>query len=157
MNKKNLKILGIIVAFLISFPLHFLYKWFPNFFTSILSPINESIMEHMKILFGCIIFSGIIQKLILILRKEKVSNVCFSNFIGAILSIPIFLVMFLPTYYFIGENIVITIIIMFITIVISEFISYIIMNKEDYRLENKTIFFVIIIYLIFAFLTYYYF
>ena len=155
MNKKKLKIIGIIIAFAFCFPLHFLYDKFPNFFTSVFAPVNESIWEHMKILFGSIILSGIVQKIIMIIKKEQINNICFSNFIGALLSIPIFLIMFLPIYKIIGENMVVTIIIMFITIVIAEIISYIIMNRRDYNMENKTIFLVIIIYIIFTFLSYY--
>lgn len=155
MNKKTLKIIGVIAAFALCFPLHFLYEKFPNFLTSIFSPVNQSIWEHMKILFGSIILSGVIQKIIIIIKREKINNICFSNFIGAITSIPIFLIMFLPIYYIIGENMVVTIIIMFITIVIAEIISYIIMNKKEFNFENITIFFVIIVYSIFTLLTYY--
>ena len=45
--------------------------------------------------------------------------------------------------------------VMFITIVIAEIISYIIMNRRDYGMENKTIFLVALVYIIFTFLTYY--
>ena len=44
---------------------------------------------------------------------------------------------------------------MFITISISEFISYLIMNKPEHKLENTTILFAIAIYIIFVILTYY--
>lgn len=44
---------------------------------------------------------------------------------------------------------------MFITIVISQIIAYIIMNKRDLKLENITIFLVIIVYVIFTLLTYF--
>ena len=54
-----------------------MYELFPNFIFSILFPVNESIWEHMKLLFGSIIVSGIIQKLIIIYRKGKVNNICF--------------------------------------------------------------------------------
>lgn len=155
MNTKKLKVIGTIIAFTLCFPLHFLYDKFPNFITSIFSPVNQSIWEHMKILFGSIILSGVIQKIIVLTKKLKINNICLSNFIGAITSIPIFLIIFLPIYNILGENIIITIIIMFMTIAISEIISYKIMNKKDFKLEKKTIFFVIIIYIIFAILTYY--
>ena len=56
--------------------------------------------------------------------KLNYNNMCFSNFIGAISSIPIFLIMFLPIYIVIGENFPITILIMFISIVIAEIIAY---------------------------------
>lgn len=155
MNKKILKIIGVIIAFILCFPFHFLYDKFPCFLTSIFAPVNESIWEHMKLLFGSIIVSGIIQKLIIIYRKGKVNNICFSNFIGALLSIPIFLILFLPIYFIIGENFILTISIMLLTIILSEIISYKIMNQKDFNMENKTIIFVIIIYSIFTLLTYF--
>ena len=155
MSKKKLKIIGGILAFLFWFPLHFLYDKFPNFITSIFAPVNESIWEHMKILFGSILLSGVIQKIIVIKYKEKYNNICFSNFIGAITSIPVFLIIFLPIYQIIGKNFIVTIIIMFIAIVVAEVISYVIMNKNDYNLEKTTIIFVIIVYVIFLLLSYY--
>ena len=154
MKIKTLKIIGTVIALILPFPLHFLYDLIPNFVTSIFLPVNESIWEHMKILFGSIILSGVIQKIISIVKKEKINNICFSNFIAAISSIPIFLILFLPVYYIIGENMIITIIIMFITIIISEMISYKIINMNNFKLENKTIMFVIIVYILFGILTY---
>jgi len=155
MSKKKLKIVGILVAFAICFPLHFGYDKFPNFITSIFFPVNESIWEHMKILFGSIIISGVVQKIIILIKKEKVNNICFSNFIGAILSIPIYLILYLPLYNIIGESMILAISVMFITIVIAEIISYIIMNRKNYGMENKTIFLVVVVYIIFSMLTYY--
>lgn len=155
MTRKKLKILGIVLAFLLCFPLHFVYDKFPSFITSIFAPINESIWEHMKILFGSIIISGVIQKIIVLKKKLDFNNMCFSNFIGAISSIPIFLIIFLPIYIIIGENFPITIFIMFITIVLAEIIAYKIMNKDNLGLENITIILVIIVYVIFTILSYY--
>ncbi len=156
MNKtKKLKILGVIVAFLLCFPLHFLYDKLPCFITSIIAPVNESIAEHMKILFGSILVAGVIQKIIVKTKKLNINNVCISNFTAALSSIPIFLVMYLPVYSAIGENLTITIIIMFIAIVLAEIISYLIMKKEDLKLENMAIIFTITIYIIFGFLTYF--
>ncbi len=155
-TKKKLKILGIIIAFALCFPLHFLYDKSPCFLTSIFAPVNESIWEHMKLLFGSIIVSGIIQKIIIKVKKIEINNVCFSNFVAAISSIPIFLIIYLPIYYVIGENFIVTIIIMFIAIVIAEFISYLIMKmKKDLKLENMSILFVILTYMIFTLLTYF--
>ena len=155
MSKKKLKVLGVVLAFLFCFPLHFLYDKFPNFITSIFAPVNESIWEHMKILFGSIILSGVIQKIIVISKRLEFNNICFSNFVGAISSIPIFLIIFLPIYYNFGHNLVITIIIMFITIVISEYIAYKVMMMRDLYQENKTILYVVIVYIIFTIFTYF--
>ena len=155
MTRKKLKILGFVLAFLLCFPLHFVYDKFPSFITSIFAPINESIWEHMKILFGSIIISGVIQKIIVLKKKLDFNNICFSNFIGAISSIPIFLIVFLPIYIIIGENFPVTIFIMFITIVLAEIIAYKIMNKDNLGFENITIILVIIVYVIFTILSYY--
>ncbi len=156
MNKiKNIKILGIILAFLLTFPLHFLYDKAPCFVTSIIAPVNESIWEHMKILFGSILLAGVIQKIIVNTKKLDISNVCISNFTAALASIPIFLAMYLPVYNGVGENLTITIIIMFIAIIIAEIISYIMMKKEDLKLENMAIIFTITVYVIFGLLTYF--
>ena len=155
MSKKKLKVLGVVLAFLFCFPLHFLYDKFPNFITSIFAPVNESIWEHMKILFSSILLAGVIQKIIVVKKKLDYDNICFSNFIGAISSIPIFLIMFLPIYSIIGENFPLTIFIMFISIVFAEIIAYIIMCKDNFHLENVTIILVIIVYFIFTILSYF--
>lgn len=152
---RKLKIFGAIFAFLLCFPLHFVYDKFPSFFTSIFAPVNESVWEHMKILFGSIILSGVIQKIIVMFKRIDFNNVCFSNFVAAICSIPVFLIMFLPIYYIFGHNLIVTLIIMFIAIVISEILAYKIMLWRDLYFENKTIFYVVIVYIIFVILTYY--
>lgn len=154
MSKQKLKIWGAIFAFALCFPLHFLYEKFPNFITSIFAPVNESIWEHMKIIFGSILLSGVIQKIIVLTKKEPINNICFSNFIAALTAIPIYLIMYLPLFYIIGESMFLAISIMLITIVISQVISYKIINKDNLKLEKLTIIFTIIIYLIFTILTY---
>jgi len=154
MNKYiKLKLIGTIIAFLLTFPIHFLYNKFPNIVTSIIAPVNESVAEHMKILFTSILIAGVLQKLIVIKKKLKINNVCISNFIAAFLSIPIFLILFLPVYNIIGKNLSITIIIMLISIILSELISLHIMKQKNLKLENKAIIFTIIIYIIFYILT----
>lgn len=156
MKLKKLKIFGIVIAFALTFPLHFLYDKLPCFFTSIFAPVNESIWEHMKIIFGSILLSGVIQKIIVIKMKLGFKNVCISNFIAAITAIPIFLIIYLPIYYVFGENFIITIILLFIVIVISQIITYyIITRKKDIKLENFTFLLVILTYIVFTLLTYF--
>ena len=155
MSKKKLKLIGFIISFILCFPIHFLYEKAPSFITSIIAPVNESIFEHMKILFTSIIISGIIQKIIVIKKNLNYKNVCFSNVLSAIISIPIFLIMFIPVYNKIGKNFIITIIIMVVALLISYIIGYFILKiKKDLKLENISIFIVIFVYLIFGSLTY---
>ena len=155
MNKIKLKILGTIIAFILTFILHNLYTNIPNIITSIITPVNESIWEHMKLLFTSILISGVIQKLIVKYKKLDINNVCISNFTGAITSIIIFLIVYLPIYNLIGKDFTITIIIMLLSIIIAEYISYLIMNKKDLKMENHAIIFTIIVYITFFILTIY--
>lgn len=155
MKLKKLAVLGTILAFLLSFPLHFLYSKFPCFITSIIAPVNESIWEHMKILFGGIIIAGIIQKLIVYYKKLDANNVIFANLSAAVLSIPLFLMIYLPVYYSIGEHLTLTIILMLIAIAVSEVIAFLIMKQRNLKLETLSIILIIIIYIAFTLLTYY--
>lgn len=155
MKLKNLKILGVILSFIFCFILHSLYNKIPCFLTSIISPVNESIMEHMKILFGSILISGVIQKIIVIKNKLNYKNICISNFITALLSIFIFLIIYMPIYINIGEIFLVTITIMLLTLIICQIISYyIVKNVRDLKSENLAIILVIITYTIFMILTY---
>ncbi len=155
MKLKYLKIISIIISFALCFPLHFLYDKFPCFLTSVIAPVNESIWEHMKILFGSIIISGIIELIIIKYKKITSNNVLFANFIAAIFSIPIFLIIYLPIYNAIGENLPATIFIMLIAIVISEIISCFVMKLKPLKLETISIFLIILTYVIFGVLTYF--
>lgn len=155
MSLKKLKIFGVFMAFVFSFVFHFGYNLFPNFITSIVFPVNESIFEHMKIIFGCILFSGVIQKIIVIKMNLNYNNICISNVIVAFFSIFIFLIMFIPIYLFIGHNLFITLIIMLITYIISQVLSIYIIRMKNMKKENFAIFLVIMIYMIFGIFTYY--
>ena len=154
MSLKKLKIISIIIAFVLCFPIHFIYDLFPNFISSIFAPVNESIWEHMKILFTSIVITGVIQKIIVKKKNLNFNNVCISNVTSGILSIPIYLIMFIPIYNLMGENLFISLFIMLITIIISEWISYSIMNMKDLGLEDASIILVIAMYVIFIMLTY---
>ena len=48
---KRALILTCLLAMLAGTGLHFLYEWLPNPLTALLSPVNESLWEHIKILY----------------------------------------------------------------------------------------------------------
>lgn len=156
MNLKKSRIISVIGIFLLCFLFHFIYEWIPSSLTAIFFPVNESIWEHMKLLFSAVTFYGIIDYIILQKFKIKYNNFFTSLFVSALTIIPIYLVMFLPVYYKIGENMVITIGIMLIAIIISQVISYYILKAKDYdKLNIISLILIIISYIVFAYLTYY--
>ena len=155
MNLKKVKIISVIGTFLLCFITHFAYSTFPNTLFSIFFPVNESIWEHMKMIFTSILLFGIIEYIILLKNNIKYNNYLFSKFIEAFLSIPIYLLMFLPFYYRYGEKMIVIFIMMFITFIIVEYIGYKIMNMKNNKYLNiVSIILIIISYIIFGYLTY---
>lgn len=87
---KRYTIIGIIFVLITGTLAHFLYDWTGNnYIVGFFTPINESIWEHMKLLF----FPMLIYSLFLILKSGKIypcitSSLCFGIIMGTIL-IPI--------------------------------------------------------------------
>lgn len=142
-----------ISIFIISFLAHNIYKFFPNDFTAIFFPVNESIYEHMKMLFTCYFIYSII--LILISDKYKKNNILFANLCGAVINIIIFLIVYLPVYYRFGDNMIFTLVLLFITILISNYIISFIYRKDDLReLKITAVILFPVLFAIFAYFTY---
>lgn len=156
MKLKTIKIISVIGIFALSFLAHFAYSLFPNVLVSIFFPVNESIWEHMKMLFTSIILYGIIDYILL-----KKNNICFNNFkaqlfFTALIAIPIYLIIFLPIYNLIGENLVVSISIMLLTYIIISYISYKMLKSDDFKLLNYlSVYLIIVMYFVFTYLTYF--
>lgn len=155
MNLKITRIISVIGIFILCFLSHFLYSWIPSSLTAIFFPVNESIWEHMKMIFTSIILYGIIDYIILYRFNIKYNNFFLSLFTTALISIPIYLTIYLPIYYKIGENMFINISLMLLVIIITQVIAYYILKTKEYTLLNYiSILFIIISYIIFGYLTY---
>jgi len=156
MTLKWIKVGAIFGVFLLCFPFHFMYDWFPNTLFSIFFPVNESIFEHMKMLFSASILYGIIDYFLLNLFHQKKANFLVCLFFSSTISIPIFLIIYLPFYYWIGEDMVLNISILFLSIIISQLISCFILNCKDFKnLNIVSIVGIILVYIVFGLLTYY--
>ena len=155
MNLKKSRYIATISIFLLCFLFHFLYSLLPNSLFAIFFPVNESIWEHMKMLFSSIIFYGIIDYIILNKFNIKHNNFFLSLFVSAITSIPIYLAIYLPIYYHIGERMIINITLLFIVIAISQVISYYILKSKQFKYLNMiSVILIIISYIILGYLTY---
>lgn len=130
-NDKIFMIISSVVIFILSFLIHNVYEFFPNDFTAIFFPVNESIYEHMKMIFTCYFIYSII--LILIEDKYKKNNILFAGICGGILNIILFLIIYLPVYYRFGENMIFTLILLFLTILVTNYIIRFIYEKDDIR------------------------
>ncbi len=152
---KKTRIYAIIGIFLLSFICHFVFDLFPNVLFSIFFPVNESIWEHMKILFTATLLYSFIDKIILKKLNVNYNNYCLQLFISAFISIPIYLIIYLPIYNFIGENMFVSIFLLLIVYIIMQYISYKIMQKKETKIPNYIFSILIILtYIIFIYLTY---
>jgi len=152
---KKIKIIGIFIIFILSFISHFIYDFIPSFLNSILFPVNESIWEHMKLLVTPTLIFAIIE--FLIYRKKGIyyDNFLLSYVISITVGIIIYLIIYLPVHYIFGHNLIFAVILLLVTFIIIQFISYKLMNCntiENYRYIS--IISIFIIYIIFGYLTY---
>lgn len=132
--------------FVISSIFHFVYNISPNNITALFFPVNESIWEHYKLLYT----SAILFSYLNIASKSY----HLEALLRAVLIIVILSIFYLPIYYLYGENLVITLIILFISILITELILSRVINK-NYRLLNIiSIPIIISISILFMYLTY---
>lgn len=155
MNLKKIKLIAVIGIFIISIISHFAYELFPNILFSFFFPINESIWEHMKILFTSTLFYGLIDYLLLKKNNIKCNNFSFQLYFTAFSSIPIYLVIYLPIYKLIGENLFISITLMILVYILEQYISYHILKEKEFKILNIiSVPIIIIIYLGFIYLTY---
>ena len=153
---KKIKIITVIGIFILNFPIHFLYDWLPNSLFSIFFPVNESIWEHMKIIYTSILLSSIIEYFIYKKKRYDTNNFFISIPISSILGIIFYLVIYLLIDLFIPHSFFIAIFIMLITYIFSNIISYIILNKKEIPNQKELgISLVLISYIVFTHLTYY--
>lgn len=155
MNLKKIKIIAVIGIFIFSFISHFAYELFPNIIFSFIFPVNESIWEHMKIIFTSTLLYGIIDYILLNKYKTKYNNFPFQLYFTAISSIPIYLVIYIPLYKLLGENIFISISLLLTVYIISQIISYNILKEKQLKMLNMlTVPIILTMYLLFIYLTY---
>ena len=156
MKLKVLKIFGIILAFFLCFPLHFLYDRLPCFITSIIAPVNESIWEHMKLLVTPVLIFSVLEYFIYKYKSINYNNFILSYFISIILGIILYLLIYLPINSLFGYNTIFAISLLFVIYIFIEYVSYYIMNMNVNK-YNKILGMVgiICIYFIFYYFTYY--
>ena len=140
-------LINIMINFGLCFVIHNIYKWFPNNLSAIFFPVNESIWEHMKMLFTCFLITGLINYFIF--NKH---NLAISSFITGIASIIFYLVLFLP---FNSENKILIFSILILDIIIFEYVRYLIIHNHKFNKYNKLAYiFIIVTYIVFGYLTF---
>lgn len=152
MKKFKYILISSIIIFLINFPAHFVFDYFPNNITSVFFPTNESIFQHMKMVFTCFFIFYLI--LYFMQRRLKYNNIFIHNIISSLTCIVFFLIIYIPLYLRFGENMLVTLILLFISILFGQFITSLINCKKDDFLNMIGLLTIFIIFIVDGFLTF---
>ncbi len=135
-------IINTIIIFILSTIAHTLYNIIPNPVTQVLFPVNESIWEHFKMLFTANIIFSIIKK-----------EMPLKALIRAVLTTSLLALIYLPVHTLIGEILPITLVIMTISIFLIDLLLSKIKLPDKKYLNIIATLIIIIIYVIFNYLT----
>ena len=158
MSKKNhiliLEVISTIFVMILGTLLHFTFEWSNNnVFVGIFSPINESIWEHLKLIFFPMVIATII---VYLYEGKKVSNYLCAKTLG-ILNAIFFTIIFFYTYTgIIGTNFAfVDISIFFIAIMLGQYTSYKKMESKSYCNNSKAIIIFLLLFLCFLIFTFF--
>lgn len=136
--------------------LHFLYKWTgENIIVASFSAVNESVWEHLKLVFYPMLLSGIIEYFFV---KDITNNYIEAKTIGIFSSICFIVISFFTYTGILGTNFLfLDILIFIISILLGEFISYKFMKRPNESNKNtKILATVIMIFLLLCFIVFTY-
>jgi len=151
---KNYQIFSVIFTFILGTLLHFIFKWSgENAFVASFSAINESVWEHLKLLYFPMLLTLIIGYFYI---GKNVPNFLCSKVIGIVISM-LFTTIFFYTYSgILGTNIaIIDISSFFAATILGEYVAYKLMNNMSKCNNKVTIFILIFIGICFVTFTYF--
>ncbi len=135
-NNKKIMIIKTIAIFISLFFFSNGYKLFPNYITAIIFPVNESLFEHLKMIFISEITVSLIIYGILKIKNIKINNYFFALLVSTLFNIILFYLIYLPIYSRFGQNLVFTMILYFLTLATSQYVFYLISIKDHKMTYN---------------------
>lgn len=155
MSLKKIKIINVVFLFLLSFLWHFVYDWFPNNIFALFFPVNESIWEHMKIIYFCLFMGSILEFVLCKKNNIKINNFYIEAMVKSILGVIFYLIIFVPFYLWLGESLLISISLMLITYIFMEYIGYKILTGEEMNINILPVIIIVLGCIMFVILTFY--
>lgn len=155
MTIKKIKIINVVFLFLLSFIWHFMYDLLPNNFFALFFPVNESIWEHMKIIYYCLLLSSILEFILYHKAKLGVNNFYISTMVKSLLGVLVYLIIFIPIFKLLGESMFISISLMLIVYIFMEFLSFKILQSEELNINILPVIIIGLGIILFIILTFY--
>lgn len=124
------QIIVILFSLVLGTLLHFTYEWSgENAFVGSFSAVNESVWEHLKLVFFPMLIATIVEYFFV---KDVAKNYIEAKTIGIFTAIAFIVVAFFTYSGIIGTSIiVIDILIFIISIILGEYVAYKLMKRED--------------------------
>ena len=155
MTLKKIKIINVVFLFLLSFLWHFMYDWFPNNIFALVFPVNESIWEHMKIIYYCLLLGSVLEFYLCKKNNIKINNFYIEAMVKSLLGVIFYLIVFIPLYLWLGESMIISIGLMLVTYIFMEFIGYKILVSEELNINILPVIIIVLGCIMFVILTFY--
>ena len=155
MSLKKIKIINVVFLFLLSFLWHFMYDWVSNTIFALVFPVNESIWEHMKIIYYCLLMGSILEFVLCKKNNIKINNFYIEAMVKSILGVIFYLIIFIPLYLWLGESMFISISLMLITYIFMEYIGYKILTGEEMNINILPVIIIVLGCIMFVILTFY--
>lgn len=155
MTLKKIKIINVVFLFLLSFLWHFMYDWFPNNIFALVFPVNESIWEHMKIIYYCLLLGSVLEFYLCKKNNIKINNFYIEAMVKSLLGVIFYLIIFIPLYLWLGESMIISIGLMLVTYIFMEFIGYKILVSEELNINILPVIIIVLGCIMFVILTFY--
>lgn len=152
MNKK-LFIIGAVFVIIVGTLWHFIYEWSGNnLYVGLIAPVNESVWEHMKLVFFPMLIFGAVEYYYL---RKTAKNFFFSLFIKQIFAIIFIIAVFYIYNIYTQESILAIDISSFvIAVIFAEFIFYkLIVKKVGIKYEQVAKLLIIILFVFFLYAT----
>lgn len=127
----HFKIIGIILIAILGTLFHYVYKWSNfNSFVGLFVPVNESVWEHLKLLFFPTLLFTLIEYFF---YGKKYPNYITSVTIGVLAGLLSIIVLYFTYSGILGTHVLwIDIVIFILSIIISQFVSYFILIHNLY-------------------------
>ena len=155
MTLKKIKIINVVFLFLLSFLWHFMYDLFPNNLFALVFPVNESIWEHMKIIYYCLLLGSVLEFYLCKKNNIKINNFYIEAMVKSLLGVIFYLIIFIPLYLWLGESMVISIGLMLVTYIFLEYIGYKILVGEELNINILPVIIIALGSIMFVILTFY--
>ena len=157
-KEKVLKAQLIVILFSLIFGtlLHFTYEWSEeNLFIGSFSAVNESVWEHLKLVFFPMVIATIIEYFFI---KKDINNYIEAKTIGIFVAISFIVVGFFTYSGIIGTSIIFIDILLFIlSIILGEYVAYKLMKRDDESTvltESLSVIILIFLFMCFVIFTY---